>query len=64
MLDATLLFVGFSPASRGLSQVEVTFDINANGILNMSAQDESTGKTNQVPIFLRRDICLRLGEAR
>ena len=33
-------------------------------ILNISAQDESTGKTNQVPISLRRDICLRPGEAR
>ena len=35
---------GITPAPRGLPQVEVTFDINANGILNISAQDESTGK--------------------
>ena len=55
---------GIPPAPRGLPQVEVTFDIDATGILNISAQDESTGKTNQVPISLRRDICLRLGEAR
>ena len=47
-----------------IPKVEVTFDIDATGILNISAQDESTGKTNQVPISLRRDICLRLGEAR
>ena len=55
---------GIPPAPRGLPQVEVTFDIDATGILNISAQDESTGKTNQVPTSLRRDICLRLGEAR
>ena len=53
-----------SPAPRGLPRVEVTFDIDANGILNISAQDESKGKMNQVPISVRRDICLELGEAR
>ena len=37
---------GITPAPRGLPQVEVTFDINANGILNISAQDESAGKTS------------------
>ena len=57
-------FDGIPPVPRDLPQVEVTFDIDANGILNISAQDESTGKTNQVPISLRRAICLRLGEAR
>ena len=41
---------GIPPAPRGLPQVEVTFDIDKTGILNISAQDESTGKTNQVPI--------------
>jgi len=32
------------PAKRGVPQIEVTFDINADGILNVSAQDKSTGK--------------------
>ena len=41
---------GIPPAPRGLPQVEVTFDIDKTGILDISAQDESTGKTNQVPI--------------
>merc|ERR1711882_19539 len=38
------------PAPRGVPQVEVTFDIDANGILNMGAQDKSTGKSNQITI--------------
>merc|ERR1711865_580479 len=38
------------PAPRGVPQVEVTFDIDANGILNVSAQDKSTGKANQITI--------------
>merc|ERR1712137_654935 len=37
-------------APRGVPQVEVTFDIDANGILNVSAQDKSTGKSNQITI--------------
>merc|ERR1711968_396175 len=41
---------GIPPAPRGVPQVEVTFDIDANGILNVSAQDESTGKSNQITI--------------
>merc|ERR1719401_3386356 len=41
---------GIPPAPRGVPQVEVTFDIDANGILNVSAQDESTGKANQITI--------------
>jgi L1 cell adhesion molecule like protein len=41
---------GIPPAPRGVPQVEVTFDIDANGILNVSAQDKSTGKTNQITI--------------
>ncbi|KAI1696935.1 hsp70 protein [Ditylenchus destructor] len=35
---------------RGVSQIEVTFDIDANGILNVSAQDKSTGKQNKITI--------------
>merc|ERR1712159_164539 len=41
---------GIPPAPRGVPQIEVTFDIDANGILNVSAQDQSTGKVNQITI--------------
>lgn len=38
------------PAPRGVPQIEVTFDIDANGILNVSACDKSTGKVNKITI--------------
>ncbi|KAI1696881.1 hsp70 protein [Ditylenchus destructor] len=38
------------PARRGVSKIEVTFDIDANGILNVSAQDKLTGKQNKITI--------------
>ncbi|XP_020844317.1 heat shock 70 kDa protein 1B-like [Phascolarctos cinereus] len=41
---------GIPPAPRGVPQVEVTFDIDANGILNVSATDKSTGKANKITI--------------
>jgi len=41
---------GIPPAPRGVPQVEVTFDIDANGILNVSAQDKATGKTAHITI--------------
>ncbi|HSH01978.1 MAG TPA: molecular chaperone DnaK [Anaerolineae bacterium] len=41
---------GIPPAPRGVPQVEVTFDIDANGILNVSATDKATGKSQQVTI--------------
>ncbi|XP_072115383.1 heat shock cognate 71 kDa protein-like [Mobula birostris] len=41
---------GIPPAPRGVPQIEVTFDIDANGILNVSAVDKSTGKTNKITI--------------
>jgi molecular chaperone DnaK len=41
---------GISPAPRGLPQVEVTFDIDANGILNVTAQDKATGKEQKVTV--------------
>ncbi|TKC38578.1 hypothetical protein EI555_018995 [Monodon monoceros] len=41
---------GLPPASCGVPQIEVTFDIDANGILNVSAVDKSTGKENKIPI--------------
>merc|ERR550539_913399 len=39
---------GIPPAPRGVPQIEVTFDIDANGILNVSACDKSTGKQNKI----------------
>lgn len=41
---------GITPAPRGVPQIEVTFDIDANGILNVSAVDKSTGKENKITI--------------
>jgi len=41
---------GIPPAPRGVPQIEVTFDIDANGILNVSASDKSTGKQNKITI--------------
>ncbi len=42
--------VGLPPAPRGVPQVEVTFDIDANGILNVSAKDNATGKEQKITI--------------
>ncbi|MBV8687570.1 MAG: molecular chaperone DnaK [Alphaproteobacteria bacterium] len=42
--------VGIPPAPRGVPQIEVTFDIDANGIVNVSARDEQTGKEQQIRI--------------
>ncbi|KAG1795021.1 putative heat shock cognate protein [Suillus plorans] len=41
---------GIPPAPRGVPQIEVTFDIDANGILNVSASDKTTGKSNHITI--------------
>ena len=41
---------GIPPAPRGVPQIEVTFDIDANGILNVSAVDKSTGRENKITI--------------
>jgi L1 cell adhesion molecule like protein len=41
---------GIPPAPRGVPQIEVTFDIDANGILNVSAMDKSSGKENKITI--------------
>jgi len=41
---------GIPPAPRGIPQIEVTFDIDANGILNVSAKDKATGKEQQIRI--------------
>src|SRR5690606_21245756 len=41
---------GIPPAARGTPQIEVTFDIDANGILHVSAKDKATGKENRITI--------------
>jgi molecular chaperone DnaK len=41
---------GLPPAPRGMPQIEVTFDIDANGIVNVSAKDKATGKAQQITI--------------
>lgn len=42
--------MGIAPAPRGMPQIEVSFDIDANGILNVSAKDKATGKENSIKI--------------
>ena len=42
--------LGIPPARRGVPQIEVTFDIDANGIVNVSAKDKGTGKEQQIRI--------------
>ena len=42
--------VGIAPAARGVPQIEVTFDIDANGIVNVSAKDKGTGKEQKIQI--------------
>jgi molecular chaperone DnaK len=41
---------GIAPSPRGMPQIEVTFDIDANGIMNISAKDKGTGKENKITI--------------
>ncbi|MEK7464382.1 MAG: molecular chaperone DnaK [Patescibacteria group bacterium] len=47
---ARFILDGIPPSARGIPQVEVTFDIDANGILNVSAKDKASGKTQKVVI--------------
>ena len=42
--------IGIAPAPRGIPQIEVTFDIDANGIVNVSAKDKGTGKEQKIQI--------------
>ncbi|WP_276922038.1 molecular chaperone DnaK [Ferroplasma acidiphilum] len=44
------VLTGIAPAPRGVPQIEVTFDIDANGILNVSAKDKGTGKSQSISI--------------
>jgi molecular chaperone DnaK len=60
---------GIPPAPRGIPQVEVTFDIDANGILNVTAKDKATGKEQKVTItastnLSKNDIDRMVNEAR
>jgi molecular chaperone DnaK len=60
--------VGIPPAPRGVPQIEVTFDIDANGILNVSAKDMATGKEQKMTITAstklgQEDIDRMMGEA-
>jgi molecular chaperone DnaK len=60
---------GIPPAPRGIPQVEVTFDIDANGILNVTARDKATGKEQKVTItastnLSKDDIDRKVQEAR
>merc|ERR1719449_170537 len=41
---------GIPPAPRGVPQIEITYEVDANGILNVSAQDKATGRSNQITI--------------
>ena len=43
-----MILVGIPPAARGTPQIEVTFDIDANGIVNVSAKDKGTGKEQKI----------------
>merc|ERR1719391_196668 len=60
---------GIPPAPRGVPQIEVTFDVDANGILNVSARDKSTNKTNEITItndkgrLSKEEIDKMVGEA-
>ena len=41
---------GIAPAARGVPQIEVSFDIDENGIMNVNASDKASGKTNKITI--------------
>ncbi|XP_030020254.2 LOW QUALITY PROTEIN: heat shock protein 68 [Manduca sexta] len=68
-LLGTFNLTGIPPAPRGVPQIEVTFDIDANGILNVSAHDKSTGRSEHITIsndtgrLSKRDIEKMLSDA-
>jgi L1 cell adhesion molecule like protein len=49
-LLGTFNLTGIPPAPRGVPKIEVTFDLDANGILNVSAKESSTGKSERITI--------------
>ena len=54
---------GILPAQRGVPQIEVTFDIDANGIVNVSAKDKGTGKEQHITNMSKEDIDKAVNEA-
>jgi heat shock protein 1/8 len=68
-LLGTFNLTGIPPAPRGIPKIEVTFDLDANGILNVSAKDSSTGKSERITItndkgrLSKADIDRMLSEA-
>lgn len=68
-LLGTFNLTGIPPAPRGIPKIEVTFDLNADGILNVSAKDNSTGKSEKITItndsgrLSKADIDRMLSEA-
>uniref|UniRef100_A0A0A9ZAK7 Heat shock 70 kDa protein cognate 2 n=1 Tax=Lygus hesperus TaxID=30085 RepID=A0A0A9ZAK7_LYGHE len=68
-LLGTFNLTGIPPAPRGVPKIEVTFDLDANGILNVSAKDSSTGKSEKITIsndkgrLSKEDIDRMLSEA-
>lgn len=54
--------VGIPPAPRGVPQIEVTFDIDANGIVNVSARDKGTGKEQQSNFRHLAALCYKLDQ--
>jgi molecular chaperone DnaK len=52
---------GIPPAPRGMPQVEVTFDIDANGILNVTAADKATGRSQKITITASSGLSERTG---
>lgn len=68
-LLGTFNLTGIPPAPRGVPKIEVTFDLDANGILNVSAKDTSTGKSERITItndkgrLSKADIDRMLSEA-
>ena len=55
---------GIAPAPRGIPQIEVTFDIDANGIVNVSAKDLGTGKEQKITITASTNLSLRTRSTR
>ena len=60
MLYFNPLKVGIPPAPRGVPQIEVTFDIDANGIVNVSARDKGTGKEQQSKNHYSPCVCFQI----
>ena len=51
-----MILVGIPPAPRGIPQIEVTFDIDANGIVHVTAKDKATGKEQKIQITAKTKL--------